>query len=107
MKTRTVRFSDLTQPQQFALIDLVARNGLYRTSAGYEGSLHQPHRHVTMIALQRQGLCKIRPMSGCMGAVEPSVAGRLLIKRKFGHESDSAYVAMVAMVDGNKPEVRA
>lgn len=92
-------FDELTQPQQLALVDIVARGGLYRMPAGYEGSLHQPHHHASMLALAKRGLCKLLPKAGCMGAVEPTATGRKVVSLKF---NGTAYGALVVIVDATK-----
>lgn len=99
MEGKQVIFDGLSNLQQKALIDIVARGGLYRSAHGYEGSLHEPHRHSTMVALAKRGLCIIKSKAGDMGAVEPTVAGRCTIASKFG---DDSYGAAVAMVDSSK-----
>jgi hypothetical protein len=104
MGGQQVNYADLNQPQKNALIDIVARGGLYRIRAGYEGSLHQPHSHATIVALARFGLCSIRPNVGCMGTVEPTASGRKLIAAEFG---SNTYGPAVMMVDASrKPRAR-
>jgi hypothetical protein len=53
----TSTFDDLSKPQQRALIDIVARNGLCRIEAGWDGTCI--HRHATIEALWKRGLCHL------------------------------------------------
>lgn len=88
-----MKFTDLSQPQQFAMIDVVSRGGLYRMPCGYDGSM--THTHQTMLALHRRGLVFFRPRSGPMGAVERTKAGLALVVDRFGPAAHGASVALL------------
>ncbi len=76
-----MKLDDLSQAQQFALIDVVSRGGLYRM-ASYDGAM--THMHQTMVALHRRGLVRLKPGSGPHGAVERTKAGTALVVAKYG-----------------------
>ena len=69
----TLIFEDLSKPQQRALIDIVARNGLCRIEAGWDGT--HIHRHATIEALSKRGLCHL-PVPG---VANPTVAAHDLV----------------------------
>lgn len=78
---RTPAFAALSAPQRLALIDMVNRGGMYRINAGYDGS--RVHARGVIVALEKRGLCHIKRLAGCMGGVDPTPAGVILILKEF------------------------
>lgn len=66
------RFKSLPKSQQFALLDMVFRNGLERVEGGFDGSAL--HRYSVIYSLQSRGLCRCRFELGSIAS--PTKTGR-------------------------------
>jgi hypothetical protein len=75
---RTTAFAVLSTPMRLTLIDIVYRGGLLCINGSYDGT--RVHARATIIALEKRGLCSIKPKAG---AADPTQSGIKIILDEF------------------------